>query len=306
MLAEQALLSIVIPVFRDSARAAEAVDAILLQTLPEGVQREVIVVDDGSGDETAERLANRFDSRLRILLLPENLGRSGARNAGAAEASGKFLVFMDCDCLPGPRFLQAHLDALSAGAVACVGHVSGDGQGFWDRYQTTASSRRSRQHCSDMPYAGSSQNLAVQREVFETVGGFDVGYTHYGFEDRDLLLRLARQGTVAWSDGARVSHMDTLTLSGVASKLAEAGEYSSQRFMQHHPDAYLRLGYARIDARAHPVVAGLAPLLGWTSSRSAAAFDWLRCKAWLPYTLASGMVKAITAASYFAGTARRT
>ena len=298
------LVSVVIPVYRDGARACAAANAMLLQSLPDGVQREVVVVDDGSDDDTAMQLSACRDPRIRVLRLPCNQGRSAARNVGVAIAAGEFVVFMDCDCVPDAGYLAAHLAALSAGAVTSAGHVTGTGGGFWDRYQHEASSRRQHQHASGMPYAGSSQNLAVRRSEFEAVGGFDTGYRRYGFEDRDLLLRIAKHGRVAWAEGAIVHHQDAITLTQVTAKMMEAGEHSSQHFATRHPNAYRQLGYAALDARLRPALMPLASCSVPVASLLAAGFDSIRGGHWLPYSLAKWIVKVTSALAYLGGTAR--
>jgi GT2 family glycosyltransferase len=236
--------------------------------------------------------------------LPNNQGRSAARNAGVAAAFGSLVVFMDCDCVPADGYLTAHIDAMSGGAIASTGHVTGSGHGFWNRYQQEASLRRRNQHETGMMYAGSSQNLAVRRSAFDTVGGFDTGYRRYGFEDRDLLIRLAELGQVAWALGAVVSHQDALNLSLVVTKMAEAAEHSSQRFLERHPVPYRLLGYAGIDCRVRPWLAVMGKFLAPLASTVAVGFDAMRSDQWLPYPIAKWVVKSTGAAAYLAGTAR--
>ena len=304
MSAPQALVSVVIPVYRDGARALDAIRAMAAQLLPAGLQAEIIVVDDGSDDDTPVLLA-RDAAPARVLRLEPNAGRSAARNAGARAAAGATIVFMDCDCLPvGTGFLASHLAALDAGAVASTGAVTGRDDGFWHRYQHEASLRRERQHAAGNPYAGSSQNLAVRKDAFERIGGFDGGYRQYGFEDRDLLLRLATLGRIAWTPAAVVRHLDALSLAQVSRKMAEAGEHSSPRFAARHPQAYRALGYARLDARTHPWLRPLARVLDGVLPACARLLDPALASPVLPYALKAFAVRLVTGASYLAGTAR--
>jgi glycosyltransferase involved in cell wall biosynthesis len=299
------LVSVVIPVFEDGERALSAVRSMLTQVLPDTTSLEIIVVDDGSRDDTAASVAAVSDARVRLLRLAQNQGRSAARNAGAECARGNIIVFMDSDCLPlTDGFLAAHLDVLSRGHVASTGHVIGAGGGFWERYQKEASSRRQRQHVRGHVYAGSSQNLAVLKSSFEQAGGFDIHYRHYGFEDRDLLLRLSDVGSVVWASGASVRHLDALTLPGICRKMTEAGEYSAGPFSIRHPAAYRVLGYAAIDARKRswlrPVGRQLGPHMPGIAQRVEPALH----KTWLPYPLAKTVVKFMSAASFLYGTTR--
>jgi glycosyltransferase involved in cell wall biosynthesis len=105
-------LSVVIPTYERRDVVGEAVASALDQTLADV---EVIVVDDGSTDGTAERLAERFrgEERLRVLR-QENGGTASARNRGVEAARGDLVSFLDSDDLYLPRFAERHDAALRA------------------------------------------------------------------------------------------------------------------------------------------------------------------------------------------------
>lgn len=297
------LVSAVVPVFRDAARAGQAAHALLAQEMPPGDLLEVILVDDGSADGTVDELRT-LEPAVRVLALPQNQGRAGARNAGASVATGSIVLFMDCDCLPADRGLVAgHLAVLASGAAASCGRVAGVGPGFWNRFQADSSLRRERQHASHSEFSGASSNLAVRRGDLDAIGGFDTGYRRYGFEDRDLLIRLGQRGSIAWTTST-VRHQDHLSLTQVATKMAEAGQYSSRRFASRHPEPYRQLGYAAIDAHLHPACKPLGRLATPFAIGMANAFDRMRCDRWLPYVAARLVVKLTSALAYFGGTAR--
>ncbi|RKK02236.1 glycosyltransferase [Pseudoroseomonas wenyumeiae] len=99
-----ASISVVVPTYNRAALLPATLDAILSQTLR---PLEVIIVDDGSTDDTAAVLA-RYGRRLRVLRVP-NGGDLKARNAGLAEATGDLVAFCDSDDLWKPGFLAAML-----------------------------------------------------------------------------------------------------------------------------------------------------------------------------------------------------
>lgn len=294
-----------VPVYRDADRAIELVQALQTQRLNPGTHIEIIVVDDGSNDESADRMEKSIGDQATVHKLPTNSGRSGARNAGAAAAQGDLLLFVDCDCVPADTgFIAAHLRRLQQGAVASTGPVVGTGQGFWHAFQVGSSTRRAAQHERGVPYAGSTANLMVRRAGFEAIGGFDGAYSAYGFEDRDLLIRLAALGRIAWADDAVVEHHDDLNLAMVCRKMREAGAGSSSRiFATRHTEAYRALGYAAVDAKLHPARARLAkvgaPLLPLLIAAVSTALEWR----WIPFSLRSLAVRALSATSYLLGTA---
>lgn len=104
-------VSVVIPTYNRGYIVREAIESVLAQTFGDF---EVIVVDDGSADDTAEKIAAIRDSRVRYIR-QSNAGVSAARNRGVAEARGEIISFLDSDDLWKPeklthevRFLEEH------------------------------------------------------------------------------------------------------------------------------------------------------------------------------------------------------
>lgn len=100
------LLSVVIPTWNRARLVGEAIESALAQRAGEV---EVIVVDDGSTDNTADELTRRFGSRIHLLRMPRRGGIGAARNAGVREATGELLAFLDSDDLWLPGKLDAEL-----------------------------------------------------------------------------------------------------------------------------------------------------------------------------------------------------
>lgn len=103
------LLSVVIPTWNRAPLVCEAVESALSQRIGEV---EVIVVDDGSTDDTSNILTRNFGSRIHLLRLPSRRGVGAARNAGIRQASGELLAFLDSDDLWLPGKLDAELRVL--------------------------------------------------------------------------------------------------------------------------------------------------------------------------------------------------
>jgi glycosyltransferase involved in cell wall biosynthesis len=101
------LLSVVIPTWNRSRLVCEAVESALAQACPGSI--EVIVVDDGSTDDTCDALAERFGPGVQLLRLPRRGGARAARNAGTRLATGELLAFLDSDDVWLPGKLDAEL-----------------------------------------------------------------------------------------------------------------------------------------------------------------------------------------------------
>jgi len=161
---------------------------------------EVIVVDDQSDDGSPEAVSRV--GRVTVLRTPTRGGVTGSRNLGAAHASGDVLVFSDGHVRPQPGWLQPLIDELHDPAVGAVAPVifpkSGDGHpgyGFTWRSPSLTTAWISR------PTTGPRLApmlcgcfLAIRRDVFDRLGGFDSGLTLWGMEDAELSLCVWRLG----------------------------------------------------------------------------------------------------------------
>ena len=103
------ILSVVIPTWNRAHLVCQAVESALSQ---KDGEVEVIVVDDGSTDETASVLARSFGAHIQLLRLPRRCGAGAARNAGVARANGKLLAFLDSDDVWLSGKLTAELEVL--------------------------------------------------------------------------------------------------------------------------------------------------------------------------------------------------
>src|SRR5436309_10403806 len=109
-------VSVVRPTHDRGRVVVEAIESALAQTHP---PLEVIVVDDGSTDDTAERVGRLRDARVRYLRRP-HAGVSAARNAGIAAATGDLVAFLDSDDPWKPDKLEAEVCCCPRGRSTCV------------------------------------------------------------------------------------------------------------------------------------------------------------------------------------------
>lgn len=300
----ETLISLIIPSHRDDGSAHATMQAILSQSLPTACAIEAILVEDGYRGIFQTEGRTLLHGRFRTIQLDKQSGRAVARNAGASAAAGDILLFVDADCIPSDnRWLVRLLAELEhPEVVASGGLLIGAGEGFWLRYQSDVREKRTARHSNAQP-ALTTANLAVKHNAFKRIGGFDPRYRGYGFEDRDLLLRLAQEGVLALVKDAPVVHRDIVRLAEVTRKLHEAGATTSAVFSSDHPHAYRALGYAAIDCTLHSWMRPIVAILGPIAMSAAPAIDhWLER---LPYSLGKTLVKAVSALAFLYGTSRR-
>lgn len=117
---KSALVSIIIPCYNASSYIKETVGSVLAQTFQ---NFEIIVIGDGSTDQSSEIIKTIKDNRI-LLLEQENQGVSSSRNKGIDMAKGEFIVFLDSDDLVHPSFLERRIFNLKKStAIACASNV---------------------------------------------------------------------------------------------------------------------------------------------------------------------------------------
>lgn len=185
--------SVVIPTYNSGPLVVEAVESVLAQTHPAG---EVIVVDDGSADDTAARLA-RFGPPVRYVRT-ENGGVSAARNRGVAEAAGDLVAFLDADDVWHPRKLEYQVAALARRPdVGLLGTGLYDWPGAHPAVGPPAAGDLVPLRADDLVVRNSlvTSTVLARAAVLRAAGPFD--RTLHGPEDHDLWIRVARRGPVA-------------------------------------------------------------------------------------------------------------
>ncbi len=181
--------SIVIPTRNRSHLLRTTIRSALRQ---QHVEFELIVVDEGSTDDTTQVLAEVRDARLRVIRHQTPLGLSAARNHGAEEARGEWLAFLDDDDLWAPDKLIEQLRAAQETARdwAYTGSVNIEGS----RIIHVAPPPSPKEALATLPrypvIPGGGSNIIVRRSVWREVGGFDTAFRHGG-EDWELCIRLA-------------------------------------------------------------------------------------------------------------------
>ena len=167
--------SVIIPTYNRAGLVVQAVESVLSQTFDD---HEIIVVDDGSTDDTYRVLEPYFSQICYVR--QENRGLAGARNRGIREAQGEFLAFLDSDDLFEPRMLEVVLETFqshpSAGGVATAEWEVRNGGRPDARIITKRSPGEFFSSDSLMKRdtrVGCGRPAVVRRRLVEELGGFD-------------------------------------------------------------------------------------------------------------------------------------
>ncbi|MFW5883131.1 MAG: glycosyltransferase family 2 protein, partial [Verrucomicrobiota bacterium] len=183
-------VSVIIPTYNRKALLARAIESVQAQTFTDF---ELLVIDDGSTDGTAELMAALDEPRLRYLQQPQNAGVAAARNRGLREARGRYIAFLDSDDTWLPHKLASQVEILDA-APEAVGLVYGGVEDVGaDTTRTFLPEAEGRIFeallLSNVVHAATITSL-IRRSAILTAGFFDEQLP--AIEDWDYWVRLAR------------------------------------------------------------------------------------------------------------------
>jgi glycosyltransferase involved in cell wall biosynthesis len=303
------LVSVIIPTYNRGSIISKCIESVLAQTYQ---NIEIIVVDDGSTDDTGAKL-REYGSRIRIVT-QTNAGPAVARNRGIEVSRGQIIAFQDSDDLWKPAKLQRQvslLDKLGKSVPCCLcnaimRNIYGDGnehlsfdissmqpgydEGLWLNVPEVLATR----------FVLFNQTVAIRRDAIEKVGGFDPDLKY--MDDYDLPLRLSLEGPWAyirepltiWAGGASDSFAQKATRDAIILKECEikiagrvldrvrasGGNPSLQRHLERRIKGYRRgLRTINLHRSRSPLKRVLGKLVGTYDRYYGAAF---RRSPWFP------------------------
>lgn len=295
--------SIIIPSYNDGPRLARCLDSLLAQRGSPG-PFEVIVALDGSSDGSGPMLrrgcgldassSGPLDAwvdvgawrelGLRAVELPENRGRSAARNAALAEASGQYLCFLDADLRVGPHWLRDLRRCASAPEVVAVGEMVYEpwpdqpldeglllAQPAAEARRRAALKRHQRYLETRGPWKFRDQaqmparyfytcNSCVHHSLLRRAGLFDERLRGWGGEDIDMGLRLGEAGArLVYCREARALHAQERSFAQHCRNLEMLGREGLALLLERHPRLVgllqvERLLPARLGGRPQPLL----------------------------------------------------
>jgi glycosyltransferase involved in cell wall biosynthesis len=272
------MISVVVPAYNAAATIGQCLAALAHQTVPRE-RYEVIVVDDGSRDETAA-IARAAGVPV---LTQEHVGAASARNRGVAASRGELLLFTDADCVPAPDWIEQLSAPFADPRVAGAKGTYATRQRaltarfvqleYEDKYD-----RLRRQAVIDFV---DTYSAAYRREAFEAAGGFDPEI-HFA-EDQEFSFRLAARGArLVFAPLAVVEHRHAGSPLAYARKKfmggywkfrVTAGRHRAKVISDSHTPPVMKLQMVLVVAGAAGALGGLvAPWLRRAGALAALAF----------------------------------
>ncbi|MBP9853996.1 MAG: glycosyltransferase [Candidatus Omnitrophica bacterium] len=223
-------ISVVVPAYNCEKTIARCIECILGQSHPVD---EIIIVDDGSTDRTAE-IIKAFKTVQYVHQL--NSGPASARNTGARQATGEFIFFTDSDCAPDKDWISLTIKHFSNASVAVVSGSYGIGnpESRLARCIHQEIIFRHQHLMPSYPKSFGSYNFGIRKEVFDQVGRFNESYRRASGEDNDLSYKILAHGYKIYFEPASiVDHIHPTKVIKYLKEQFRHGFWRVKMYMQH-------------------------------------------------------------------------
>ena len=225
-------ISVVVPARNAEQTIGECLESLLTQSEPRE-RYEVIVVDDGSTDDTRQVV-----QRYEVTLLDQpHEGPAAARNRGVAASQGEVVLFTDADCVPAPDWIEEMLRPFEGQDVVGVkGAYRTRQRGVLPRFvQCEYEERYERMARLKQIDFVDTYSAGYRRQIFLAEGGFDTAYPNASVEDQEFSFRLAERGyKMVFTPKAIVYHRHPETVRAYLRRKFNIG-YWKVRVLRRHP-----------------------------------------------------------------------
>ncbi|HEX3173631.1 MAG TPA: glycosyltransferase [Solirubrobacterales bacterium] len=287
-MAEQPLVSVVIPTHQRRERVRRALASLTAQTAsPQSF--ECVVSVDGSTDGTGEMLAS-FNAPFALRVAEgEHANRAAARNAALRLARGEIVIVLDDDMEAIPQLVERHRHHHPSGSRLCV---LGAVPVRIDEDSPRAASYVAKKfdaHLANLsqpehafgPRDFYSGNVSLRKETIAEVGGFDAAFTAYGNEDVELSLRLRAAGIELRYDAQAIAHQSyDKGLDGLSRDTLQKGG-TTVLLARRHPSAFAALRLASPNDASRAWLALRAVMLRATRRRPRLSEATIALGVWL-------------------------
>ncbi|NOZ07537.1 MAG: glycosyltransferase [FCB group bacterium] len=241
----QPRISIIVPVYNGGKLFRKTVASLEELTYPHE-QLQIIIVNDGSTDDTGSWLSTRqLPGHFEVITHRKNRGRAATRNSGLITAGGDLLIFLDGDMRVKPDFAEQHAKALSRpGIEAVAGRMIPAPElkrTRLQRYLFEYPRRGARQFGENkhLPYQYLiTGNMSITRKAADAVGLFDEEFQGYGGEDILYAYKLWKifPGGIRYSAAAVAIDQHQYKLDELLDKYYHYGKYNLPRLLDDYPE----------------------------------------------------------------------
>ena len=279
-------ISVIIPTFNSSKFIKKAIDSVLNQTFTDF---ELIIVDDGSSDNTLDIISKYNDKRIKSIKHKHNMGVSAARNSGIKISNGKYIAFLDHDDEWLPRKLEKQLEVIEKSPEQVGLVYTGYYQIEPNRVRISPFINIANKLEGDLYQELVRGNFIVpslvliKKEVFKSVGYFDEKLTGGG-EDLDLWLRIAKKYHFAFIKDPLVKkffHNQNQSISLISnSKIIDIEEFLSNKHRELKNKSYnswLINNFKDINQLIKYIKQNnISPIIFGAGMRGRATLNWLK------------------------------
>ena len=276
--------SVIVPAYHSTQTLPHCLAALQRQSIDRACY-EIIVVDDGSTDETASVAEQALDLSVAPnahVIRAGHAGPAAARNIGAQAARGEIILFTDADCAPAGDWIEQMVQPFDDPQIAGA-------KGAYRTWQRSIVARFVQQEYQDKYDRMSHQttidfvdtySAAYRREVFLANSGFDTAFTTASVEDQEFSFRLAAQGyRLVFVPRAIVHHRHDANLSDYLRRKFGIG-YWKALLLRRHPNKVVRDSHTPQVIKVQMGLLAVA-LLGTFSPVLVPDLAWLALSAWL-------------------------
>jgi len=246
--------SVIVSAYNRLEALKMCIEALLHQTI-ELDKYEIILVDDCSTDGTKEYIDQIIStvSNVEYIRHQVNQGLASARNSGILQARGEYIIFLDCDIIPEPDFIEKFLfyhAQFPDEKIVVIGNLSFDRM-FTDRnniayfVQSRYLGFKTKREMAKIDYANLPHRYfaggiaSIPHSTVMGVGRFDAEFKYYGAEDTDYGIRLGEHGVrLIFGAEVKASHHDPVYLQKYKNKRIEAAQEGFKIMLKKHPGCY--------------------------------------------------------------------
>lgn len=253
-------VSVVIPAYNSEKVISRVIEALLHQSYPKN-KYEIIVVDDGSTDRTAE-VASRFP--IRVLRL-KHAGPANARNTGAKKAKGDILLFTDADCVPDKNWIKAMIEPFKDPEIVAVSgtYKTLNKEKFMARFVGYEIDQRHEKMKKQkyIDFIGTF-SAAYRKKIFLKFGGFDSRFKTSSGEDPEISYRMAKAGLkMVFQSAAFVYHPHPDTLWNYSKQKYQRAVWRNMMYWGGHKDKLAGDSYTHKMIFPQALLSGLLTLM---------------------------------------------